>query len=63
VKQRSEQTAIAEITQRLHLEFPGAEPGVVENAIEQAHARFETSRIRDYVPLFVERDARRLLIP
>lgn len=58
----SEQTALKEIEQRLTSEFPGLPPEAVGTAIKQAHARFDASRIRDFVPLFVERRARRYLI-
>jgi hypothetical protein len=38
-----------------------ASPLVVDTLIRTEHARFETSRIRDFVPLFVEKRARREL--
>jgi hypothetical protein len=36
-------------------------PAAVNTLIGEEHARFEASRIRDFVPLFVEKRARREL--
>lgn len=57
----SEQAVRAEIEQRLCLEFPHAAPSTVSEFVDRAYARFGSSRIRDFVPLFVERDVRRQL--
>lgn len=57
----TEQTLLAEIGRRLTQEFPGVAPEVVDAAIRQAHARFANSPIRDFIPLFVEKHARRQL--
>lgn len=54
----TEQTLLAEIGRRLTQEFPGVAPEVVDAAIRQAHARFANSPIRDFIPLFVEKQAR-----
>lgn len=57
----SEQTALAEIERRLTVEFPEAAPDAINAAVKQAHSRFTTSKIRDFVPLFVEKHARHQL--
>jgi hypothetical protein len=57
----SEQMALAEIERRLTLEFPEAAPDAIDAAVQQAHSRFAASKIRDYVPLFVEKHARQQL--
>jgi len=57
----SEETLLADIHRRLVDEFPATSPLVVDTLIRNEHARFETSRIRDFVPLFVEKRARREL--
>jgi hypothetical protein len=57
--QVSEETLLAEIQRRLLDEFPHIAPAAVNTLIREEHARFETSRIRDFVPLFVEKHARR----
>jgi hypothetical protein len=56
-----EHTALADIERRLAGEFPHASPGDLSSAIKQAYARFDTSPIRDFIPLFVEKRARRQL--
>jgi hypothetical protein len=57
--QVSEETLLAEIQRRLIDEFPSVSPVVVNAFIRSEHARFETSRIRDFIPLFVEKRSRR----
>jgi hypothetical protein len=59
--QVSEETLLADIQRRLLEEFPSFSPLVVSAFIRKEHARFEASRIRDFVPLFVEKRARREL--
>jgi hypothetical protein len=54
----SEEMQLAAVEQRLssmYADFPAHE---VSSAVRDAHARFEHSRIRDFVPLLVERQAR-----
>ena len=59
--QVSEETLLADIQQRLVDEFPYVAPAAVKILIRKEHARFETSQIRDFVPLLVEKSARRKL--
>ena len=59
--QVSEETLLAEIQRRLLDECPSTSPLAVNTLIRKELARFETSRIRDFVPLFVEKRARREL--
>jgi hypothetical protein len=59
--QVSEDTLLADIERRLVDEFPYVAPAAVNTLIREEHARFETSQIRDFVPLLVEKRARREL--
>ena len=59
--QVSEDTLLADIQQRLIYEFPHVAPAAVYTLIRQEHARFETSQVGDFVPLLVEKRARREL--
>jgi hypothetical protein len=59
--QVTEETLLAEIQRQLLDEFPSVSPLIVNALIHKEHARFETSHIRDFVPLFVEKRARREL--
>lgn len=57
----AEHTALADVERRLAAEFPHATPDDLSAAINHAYARFDTSPIRDFIPLFVEKRARRQL--
>jgi hypothetical protein len=59
--QVTEETLLADIERRLVDEFPSVAPAAVNTLIRNVHARFEASRTRDFVPLFVEKRARREL--
>ena len=48
--QVSEETLVADIERRLVDEFPYVSAMVVDTLIRKEHARFEASRIRDFVP-------------
>ena len=56
--QVSEQTLLADIQQRLVDGFPCVAPAAVNTLIRKEQARFESSQIRDFVPLLVEKRAR-----
>ena len=59
--QVSEDTLLADIERRLVDEFPSVGPVAVNSLVRKEHARFETSQIRDFVPLLVKKRARREL--
>lgn len=54
----SEWTAIKQVVDRLKDSFPAVAPDTVTLAVHHNHARFDGRRVRDFVPLFVERGAR-----
>ena len=56
--QVSEQVLVAAVEQRLTSRFAEIPQDAVSSAVRAAHARFEHSPIRDFVPLLVERQAR-----
>jgi hypothetical protein len=53
-----EQLLIAEVERRLTSKFDQIPPDEISMAVQNAHERFAQSRIRDFVPLLVERHAR-----
>ena len=57
-----EVAAIRHVTQRLHERFPHVPATTVEATVALQYHRFDNSRIRDYVPIFVERNAREELM-
>jgi hypothetical protein len=54
---RGEEVLISEVQARLVAKFAQLPPDHVARAVAEAHARFEQSRVRDFVPLLVERRA------
>ncbi|MCW2649076.1 MAG: hypothetical protein QOE41_3914 [Mycobacterium sp.] len=54
----SEQLLIADVERRLTGKYPHIPVDQIVLAVQDALARFEHSRIRDFVPLLVERHAR-----
>jgi hypothetical protein len=57
----SEAALVDEVQQRLVRKFSHVPKDQISTTVAQAHARFEDSRIRDFVPLLVERRARAAL--
>lgn len=55
----SEQTIIEQLVERLAAHFPSVSPETVAHVVQDNHARFDGRPLREYVPLFVERSARR----
>jgi hypothetical protein len=53
----SEAASIDEVRERLGRRFSHIPKDQISDAVAQAHARFEHSRVRDFVPLLVERHA------
>lgn len=61
VPKKNEQELLNEIEERLIDTYTELKPEQVYATIGQAHAVFDTSPIRDFIPLLVERRARREL--
>jgi hypothetical protein len=57
----SEWTAIQQVAARLMESYPEVPPEQVTTVVHHNHARFDGSRVRDFVPLFVERGSRQQL--
>lgn len=53
----SEDALIADVEQRLIGKYNALHPGQVASVVKDAHAAFAESRVRDFVPLLVERRA------
>ncbi|WP_458040628.1 MULTISPECIES: three-helix bundle dimerization domain-containing protein [Bacteria] len=56
-----ESKAISEIVQRLREQFPAASPESVTDAVEYARATFSGAKVRDFVPVLIEKEAKALL--
>jgi hypothetical protein len=57
----SEESRIAELVERLKTIYPTLPADIVVDVVNEMRDAFHGSRIREYVPLFVERRARAAL--
>jgi hypothetical protein len=57
----SEETRIVELVERLKTTYPTLPADIVLEVVNEMRDAFHGSRIREYVPLFVERRARSAL--
>ena len=57
----SEQTVIDQLVARLTSRYPGIAESTVSSVVRDVHARYDGRPLRDFVPLFVERNAKREL--
>ena len=60
---KSERELLDEVVQRIVGNFSQLHPGLIATAVEDAYVLFEHCVIRDYIPLLVERRARKELAP
>jgi hypothetical protein len=56
-----EWAAIEHLVDRLKESYPEVPPDTIMTVVHHNHARFDGRPIRDFVPLFVERAAKRQL--
>ena len=56
-KTLDETTQLGEVVERLALSYPTLSSSTITEVVDELHARFTGARIREYVPLFVERRA------
>jgi hypothetical protein len=56
-----EWAAIEHLVDRLKKSYPEVSPDTIVTVVHHNHARFDGRPIRDFVPLFVERAAKRQL--
>jgi hypothetical protein len=54
----SERASVTAVQARLNSKYPHFSPDEIAATVARVYARFDRSRIRDYVPLLVERRAR-----
>jgi hypothetical protein len=57
----SEQTIIEHVVARLTTRYPAMSQSTVASVVHDVHARFDGRPLRDFVPLLVERTAKREL--
>ena len=54
----SEQTVIDQMVTRLASQYPTISTSTVSTVVHDVHSRYAGRPLRDYVPLFVERNAK-----
>lgn len=57
-KEVDETQSLADVVQRLHQRFPQLATERVADVVMQAYYRYDGARIRDFIPVLVERAAR-----
>lgn len=57
-KSENEDAAIQHVVDRLTDRFGDVPADVVENTVHDVHDSFDDARVRDYVPVIVEHDAK-----
>ena len=58
-----EDRAVEDVAERLQKRFPMQSPDVVKSTVAEFHRQYDGSRIREYIPVLVEREARDRLSP
>ncbi len=57
----SETQSLMAVIDRLAVHFPDEPRSVIEDVVALEHRRFDDGRIRDYIPILVERAAKQRL--
>lgn len=60
-KNLDEQAQLAEVVHRLTSDYPTLSPAIVSEVVKDLHSRFNGARLREYIPMLVERNARTAL--
>lgn len=60
-KSIDEDKAIGEIIERLQERFPAATRESVVAAVDRARASFDGAKVRDFVPVLIEKEAKAIL--
>ncbi|WP_116194128.1 three-helix bundle dimerization domain-containing protein [Microbacterium trichothecenolyticum] len=53
-----EDQALSDVVDRLEERFPSKDRSEIERAVTEARSHFERAKVRDFVPVLVEREAR-----
>ncbi len=57
-KSIDEEKALAEIVERLQERFPDASLEEITAAVEEGRAYFRNAKVRDFVPVLIEKEAK-----
>lgn len=53
----SEERALEAVRHRLETKYPATDPGVVSLAVDVSYQSLRSARIREFIPVLVEREA------
>ncbi|WP_054812649.1 three-helix bundle dimerization domain-containing protein [Nocardia arizonensis] len=56
-----EETQIRQVIERLANRYPDVGPGTIERTVADARAKFADAKVRDFVPLLVNKRAKQTL--
>ncbi|MFG6493342.1 three-helix bundle dimerization domain-containing protein [Microbacterium sp. P03] len=56
-----ENAAMDQVVERLTLRFPNLDPVVIRTTVDEAHATMKDAHVRDFLPVLVEREAKKKL--
>lgn len=57
-KSIDEEKAIGEIVERLQERFPDKSDAEIRDAVDKAKVTFQAAKVRDFVPVLVEKEAK-----
>jgi len=57
-RESDQATAVALVTSRLHDRFPLIQPAVIEQIVTEIYVGYDGCRLREFIPLLVERESR-----
>jgi hypothetical protein len=60
-KQKSERDSIDDITARLSKKYPKLSASEVADVVEKQYAKLQTAKLREYIPVLVEHQAKQVL--
>jgi len=61
ISQKNEATHIADVIARLAVKHPDASTADIARVVQNLYAGFDNAKIREFLPLLVEREARDVL--
>ncbi len=60
-KQKSEREAIDDVVARLQKKYPKSSKSDVSKVVEAQYAKLGSAKLRDYIPVLVEHEAKQVL--
>jgi len=58
-REAAELRSVGEVVERLAAKYPGVERTVIEQIVAEEHHEYDGRRVRDFVPVLVEKSAKK----